>query len=71
MTDDPGSRPAAGGSGGLLDVGRVVRPHGLRGDVVVSLVSNRAERSEPGSVFITDDGELVVESSLLPSSSGG
>jgi 16S rRNA processing protein RimM len=44
-------------------VGRVVRPHGLRGEVVVDLVSNRAERSMPGSVFITDEGELCIESS--------
>jgi 16S rRNA processing protein RimM len=44
-------------------VGRVVRPHGLKGDVVVDLVSNRAERSMPGSVFMTDHGELRIESS--------
>ena len=44
-------------------MGRVVRPHGLHGEVVVSLVSNRAERSMPGSVFVTDEGELVIESS--------
>jgi 16S rRNA processing protein RimM len=44
-------------------VGRVVRPHGLHGEVVVNLLSNRAERSMPGSVFTTDDGELTVESS--------
>jgi 16S rRNA processing protein RimM len=40
-----------------------VRPHGLKGEVVVDLVSNRAERSVPGSVFLTDHGELRVESS--------
>jgi 16S rRNA processing protein RimM len=44
-------------------VGRVVRPHGLRGEVVVDFVSNRAERSAPGSVFVTDNGELSIESS--------
>jgi 16S rRNA processing protein RimM len=49
------------GEGELLDVGRVVRPHGLRGQVVVELVSNRAERSSPGSVFSTDRGELRIE----------
>ncbi|MGH9016801.1 MAG: ribosome maturation factor RimM, partial [Acidimicrobiales bacterium] len=41
----------------------MVKPHGLRGDVVVDLLSNRAERSEPGSVFQTDAGELRIESS--------
>jgi len=44
-------------------VGRVVRPHGLSGEVVVDFVSNRAERSMPGSVFMTDGGELRIESS--------
>ncbi len=44
-------------------MGRIVRPHGLRGEVVVDLVSNRPERSAPGSVFITDGGELRIESS--------
>jgi 16S rRNA processing protein RimM len=40
-----------------------MRPHGLNGEVVVSFVSNRAERSMPGSVFMTDEGELRIESS--------
>ena len=40
-----------------------MRPHGLRGEVVVDFVSNRAERSMPGSVFMTDAGELRIESS--------
>jgi len=42
----------------LLEVGRIVKPHGLRGAVVVSLVTNRAERVAPGSVLvgIGDDG---------------
>jgi 16S rRNA processing protein RimM len=44
-------------------VGRVVRPHGLSGEVVVDFVSNRAERSMPGSTFVTDGGELRIESS--------
>ena len=44
-------------------MGRVVRPHGLKGEVVVSFVSNRAERSLPGSVFMTDRGQLTIESS--------
>ena len=30
---------------------------------MVDLVSNRAERSMPGSVFVTDEGELRIESS--------
>ncbi len=40
-----------------------MRPHGLAGEVVVDFVSNRAERPMPGSVFMTDTGELRIESS--------
>src|SRR5260370_7936472 len=47
----------------LLEVGRVVRPHGLRGEVVVELVSNRTERMAPGSVLDAEGGPLVVRHS--------
>ncbi len=45
----------------LLEVGQVVRPHGVRGEVVVTLVTDRAERLAPGSVLTTDRGPLEVE----------
>lgn len=45
----------------MLDVGRVLRPHGLRGLVVVELSTNRTERLDPGSVLAGGDRELVVE----------
>jgi 16S rRNA processing protein RimM len=39
----------------------VAKPHGLRGDVIVSLVTNREERVAPGSVLTTETGrDLVV-----------
>jgi 16S rRNA processing protein RimM len=44
----------------LLEVGRIVKPHGLRGDVVVELVTNREERVAPGTVLNTSAGELEV-----------
>ena len=47
----------------LLEVGRVVRPHGLRGEVVVELVTNRTERLAPGTVLASDRGDLRVEAS--------
>jgi 16S rRNA processing protein RimM len=49
----------------LLAVGRIVKPHGLRGDVIVSLTTNRDERVAPGSVLVADDGRTyeVVRSS--------
>jgi len=37
---------------GLLEIGRVVRPHGLRGEVVVELVTNRLERLAPGTELV-------------------
>jgi 16S rRNA processing protein RimM len=49
------------GAEGLLEVGRVGKAHGLTGEVVVTLVSNRSERVEVGSVFLTDTGELRIE----------
>ena len=40
----------------MLEVGRIVKPHGLRGDVIVSLATNRPERVAPGSVLTTEEG---------------
>lgn len=49
----------------LLKVGRMVKPHGLRGDVIVSLTTNRTERVDAGSVLTTAEGReyRVVRSS--------
>jgi 16S rRNA processing protein RimM len=44
----------------LLDIGRISRPHGLRGEVLVSLTTDRVERLAPGAVLASDRGELVV-----------
>jgi len=48
----------------LLEVGRVIRPHGLRGEVVVELCTNRAERVEVGSRLVAERSGLIeVEAS--------
>ena len=48
----------------MLEVGRITKAHGLRGEVVVFLTSDRDERVAPGSVLQTDrDQQLVVASS--------
>ena len=47
----------------LLEVGRIDKPHGVRGEVVVSLVTQRLERLDPGSVLETGRGPLTVVSS--------
>jgi 16S rRNA processing protein RimM len=38
-------------SASTLEVGRIVKAHGLAGEVVVALVTNRTERMQPGSVL--------------------
>lgn len=47
----------------LLEVGRITKPHGVRGDVLVQLLTDRSDRLAPGSVLHTDAAELVVSSS--------
>jgi 16S rRNA processing protein RimM len=45
----------------LLKVGRIDKAHGLRGEVLVSLTTNRDERVAPGTVLTLDGGrELTV-----------
>jgi 16S rRNA processing protein RimM len=44
----------------LLEVGRIVKPHGIRGEVIVDLVTNRPERLDAGSVLSSDAGDLEV-----------
>jgi 16S rRNA processing protein RimM len=44
-----------------LEVGRVGRAHGLRGEVAVTFVSDRPERTRPGAILFADERELVVE----------
>ncbi len=46
----------------LLEVGRIVRAHGLRGQVVVDLWTQRRERLAPGATLDTERGPLVVVS---------
>jgi len=47
----------------MLDVGRIAHSHGLRGEVMVVLTSNRTERVSPGSVLHAGDRALTVVSS--------
>lgn len=46
-----------------LEVGRIVRPHGIRGEVVVELVTNRPQRVAVASELFAGDRRLVVERS--------
>ena len=51
---------APAGDAGLLEIGRVTRPHGLRGVVVVDLTTDRVERLAPGTVRTRAAGDLTV-----------
>ncbi len=51
------------GAGARLEVGRIGRAHGLRGEVVVTPVSNIAERFARGATLWVDGEPLVITSS--------
>lgn len=44
----------------LLEVGRITRAHGVRGEVVVHLITHRVDRLRPGTVLHTTRGDLEV-----------
>ena len=49
---------------GLLEVGRIGRPHGVRGDVMVTLTTDRTERVAPGTAWwVTDRWYSVATAS--------
>ena len=47
----------------LLEIGRLGRAHGLRGEIVVTLVTNNLDRVAPGAQLDADGVILTVESS--------
>lgn len=47
----------------LVVVGRVVRPHGIRGEVSVEVLSDRPERFEPGSTLHGEGTRMVIATS--------
>jgi 16S rRNA processing protein RimM len=44
----------------VLEIGRVTRHHGLRGELVVQLTTTELARVEPGSVLFAGERPLVV-----------
>lgn len=46
----------------LLEIGRIGKAHGLRGEVLVTLTSDRPERTASGAVWFLDGGPVTVES---------
>jgi len=47
----------------LLEVGRIAKPHGLAGEVVVSLSTTETSRVDPGSVLHAGDRALTIVTS--------
>jgi 16S rRNA processing protein RimM len=47
----------------LLEVGHIAKPHGLKGEVIVDLSTDRLERLAPGTTLQTDHGALTVRHS--------
>jgi 16S rRNA processing protein RimM len=45
---------------GLLEVGHIGKAHGLRGDVMVHLSTNRRERVEAGTRLHSESGPLTI-----------
>lgn len=58
MTEPAGAEVPA-----LLEVGRITKAHGLRGEVIVFLSTDRTERVEVGSVLTTERGDLRIAAS--------
>jgi 16S rRNA processing protein RimM len=48
---------------GFLEVGRITKPHGIRGEVIVELVTDRVQRVAPGTVLRSEDGPMTVDRS--------
>src|SRR4029453_7014104 len=44
----------------VLEVGRVVKPHGLRGEVIVELTTDRTERMAPGTMLAAGPGDRML-----------
>jgi 16S rRNA processing protein RimM len=47
----------------MLEVGRIAKPHGIRGEVIVELFTDRTERVAPGMVLSSPRGDLRIERS--------
>ncbi|HEX9888402.1 MAG TPA: ribosome maturation factor RimM [Nitriliruptorales bacterium] len=60
MRNDQPERPA--GDGGRRLVGRVVKPHGIRGEVAIEPLTDLGRRWEPGSVLHGQHRRWTVES---------
>ena len=57
-------------AGDRLEVGRIVKAHGIRGEVVVEAVTNRPERFAAGAVLYAADRAMPVRRATLQGGPG-
>lgn len=62
-TEEPG--------GGPLAVGRIIRPHGIRGAVIVEVMSDVPDRFVEGARLLLERGDSFEEVTLLACSASG
>ena len=58
MTEQPDEKNPV-----LLEIGKILKPHGLSGELIVDLSTNRTERLNPGSVISTQELKLNIKRS--------
>jgi len=58
MTEQPDEKNPV-----LLEIGKILKPHGLGGELIVDLSTNRTERLSPGSVISTQELKLNIKTS--------
>ncbi len=56
MTEQPDEKNPV-----LLEIGKILKPHGLSGELIVDLSTNRTERLNPGSVISTQEFKLNIK----------
>jgi 16S rRNA processing protein RimM len=54
-----------GGTPRRLEVGRVGRPHGLHGEIAVTFVSDRVERTTPGAVLFAPAADGTAQTLVI------
>lgn len=59
----PGTVGCMSGPDGMLEVGRIGRPHGVRGDVFVDLTTDRTERVAVGARLLAGDRWFTITGS--------
>jgi 16S rRNA processing protein RimM len=55
-----GASQPSGAAEGRLEVGRIVKAHGIRGEVIVEAVSNRPERFTAGSILYAEERPMPI-----------